>query len=169
MIRLGYDLIQSESKFNKSNATNTNLDTKSTEIGDWAEDLAQIGKRRNVLERRLRSIVVNFIRADVIHNKTGEAVTERVLKSRNHAERTKLAKIPVEEILEQFYWKELCELILREWSIFQGIFLDKGKFNTMREIINKRPDAHAKSITTLDVESQYEAFKWFDNALAKLE
>jgi hypothetical protein len=34
-------------------------------LGEWAEELAALSRRRNILERRLRDMVVNFIRFDV--------------------------------------------------------------------------------------------------------
>ncbi|RYG96108.1 MAG: ATP-binding protein, partial [Alphaproteobacteria bacterium] len=61
--------------------SNKTPSTKSaaSEFGDWADELAIISRRRNVMERSLRSIVSNFLRFDSMNNSGATSAKERVL------------------------------------------------------------------------------------------
>ena len=119
-------------------------------LREWAEELATLGSRRNVLERRLRAIVVNFVRFDYLGRTAADKKTirERLLMGVQEAKRKQLRHLPAEDILSKFTWKELTELVHgREWGLFEKIFGDQKKFSEMSDLINDRFDrfdAHAK-------------------------
>lgn len=66
--------------------------------GDWqreAEELAAVGRRRNILEKKLRSTVVNMIRFDSFNSKDKLSAKERILKAVNDKRRKELGFYPL--------------------------------------------------------------------------
>ena len=135
--------------------------TKGT-LGDWAEDLSVLNKRRNLLEKRLRSIVLNFIRAEAIGNKTLPELRSDVLTLVSSRKRVMLSNLNAEEMMERLDWLELVQIIGKKWKLFQELFGDKRRFMSDCEIVNERPDAHAKEFDQAD-------FALYRRALSKIE
>lgn len=52
-------------------------------ISEWAEELAGISYRRNVMERSLRSIVINFLRMAALTSKEGRSRQDRAIGRRS--------------------------------------------------------------------------------------
>ena len=119
--------------------------------GDWAEDLATIGRKRNVLEKRLREIVIGYLSYDSTHDRSKKSVQERLLQIVPSARKKDLARKSSHEIIGSFLWSDLYRLILKEWRLFDPIFSDKRRFEQDCEIVNERPDAHAKDIDPADL------------------
>lgn len=141
-------------------------------LREWAEELATLGSRRNVLERRLRSILVNFVRFDHLRDAadTTSTIRGRLLKGVDQNKRQQLQHLPAEDIVLRFTWKELTELIQgREWSLFEKIFGDKKKFREMSELINDRFDAHAKDADLADIALYRRALSHLEGRVEKIE
>lgn len=119
--------------------------------GDWAEDLATIGRKRNVLEKRLREIVIGYLSYDSTHDRSKRSVQERLLQIVPSERKKDLARKTSHEIIGSFLWSDLYRLILKEWRLFDPIFSDKRRFEQDCEIVNERPDAHAKDIDPADL------------------
>ncbi len=60
--------------------------------GEWAEDLATIGRKRNVLEKRLRELVLGFLSFDSSHDRNKKPVQERLLQIIPRGRRKDLAR-----------------------------------------------------------------------------
>ena len=148
MLEAGLELY-TQAQTSDNPATTTGLST-SASLDDLAESLAILNRKRTRLELKLRETALNFIRFDSIHDKSKMNVQERLLRVIPEQRRASLANNPSEKIIESFYWSDLVKLILKEWRLFDPVFSDKQSFERHCEIINDRPDAHAKKIDKAD-------------------
>jgi hypothetical protein len=137
-------------------------------LDEWADELALINKRRNVLEKKLRSIVLNFIRYDSLQAKQKGTLVNRVLKVVEEQRRTKYAQFPAEEIIEKYLWSDLTKLVEKEWALFEKIFGDKKEFTLNCSVINERFDAHAKAADMADLALYRRSLKWMEDNLTAI-
>lgn len=137
-------------------------------IGEWAEELAALGKRRNILERKLREMVVNFVRFDALAAGKNAEVRERIVSVLPENQRNALRHLSAEEAMLKFLWTDLVKLIVKEWVLFGRIFGDKAQFVQNSEIINDRYDAHAKDADSADFALYRRALSHLEVRMAKL-
>ena len=99
--------------------------------------MATLGARRNVLERRLRSILLNFIRFDNIRSPSqGLSVRQRIVRGIRERRRKELEHLSAEDIVSRFTWNELADTIGgKEWVLFEQIFGDKRRFREMTDLV----------------------------------
>lgn len=165
MIREGLSLIF---ETNEDTTFDENLDENNQQnkfFGEWADELAIIGKRRNVIERRLRSIVLNFLRQDSLSDKNKPLAKQRILQRVDEKRRKNLENISPEELMDKLLWTELSHIIEKEWSLFERIFNDKTQFSQNSSIINDRFDAHAKQADLADLALYRRALSWFEERI----
>jgi len=143
--------------------------TGGTELDEWADEIAVISKRRNLLEKRLRSIALNFIRYDVLSKSGATTVTERLLAVFPSDKRKKLAYYAAEELIEKYNWTDLVQLVSREWTLFEKVFGDKSQFIQNCAVVNDRFDAHAKDADVADFALYRRSLKLLEDPLAKLQ
>lgn len=163
MIKAGFELHESKPKVPKQ-AEGILKTGEGHAYSEWAEDLAVISKRRNLLERQLREMVLNFFRFDSVNNK-GMSVSERILRGLPSERRDKLRAFNGEALLGKLMWKELAAIVRKEWVLFQKLFGDAALFEQHVDIINDRPDSHAKPLTAADVAMYDRSLKWFEDRL----
>jgi hypothetical protein len=144
-------------------------ESSASELGEWAEELAAVGRRRNVLEKKLRSVVVNMLRFDNLANKGKFSAKDRVLSALNESRRNQLTHFGLDDLVEKLFWPELIALAGREWSLFERIFGAKDRFVQASEIINDRPDAHAKSYDAADFALYRRSLTMIEDALRTLD
>lgn len=154
------------SRATTTSATSTVPD--SAELDEWAEELAVINRRRNLLEKRLRQVVLNFIRYDSLVSSTTESTAERVASVLPSWRRDKMVSLNAEDTVEKFMWTDLVKLISREWKLFERIFGDKQRFLADCDIINDRFDAHAKDFDSADMALYRRCLKHIEDSIAKL-
>jgi hypothetical protein len=135
---------------------------------DWAEDLALISVSRNILEKKLRAAVLNFLRFDQLSGKSGADFFGRISKVISEQKRNQFRHLSPEELFEKYTWTELTQLIEREWPLFHKLFNDKPKFRQNAEVINKRYDAHAKEASKADIALYRQCIDWFTDCLNKI-
>jgi hypothetical protein len=136
---------------------------------EWAEELALINRRRNLLEKRLRQVVLNFIRFDSLSNQQKDSTAVRISEALGGIQKNrKIANLSAEEIIEKTTWLQLTELIRREWRLFERIFGDRQKFLENCSIINERYDAHAKDFDLADMALYRRSLKHLEDAISKL-
>ena len=138
--------------------------------GDWADELAIISRRRNIVEKKLRSITANFIRFSTINAKVSDSLDtrERVLKCVDAKRRLDLQKMDLDDLFSKLYWLELIAIMKKEWPLFERIFGDRRELDKFADIVNERPDAHAKEIDQFDIAYHRSAISWFENRLEHL-
>lgn len=144
MMRAGFEQYLEERTKPSEQFVNDFLSSNTLE--DWADDLAIVGKKRNILESKLKSIALQFLDFDFVHNKGHGEVSRRLLKVLAPDRKEQLARLSPREIVIGYTWRELAALIKREWRLFEPIFVDKRKFLDDCDLINVRPDAHAKAM-----------------------
>ncbi len=142
---------------------------RANEIGEWAEELAALGKRRNILERKLRDIVVNFIRVDALAAGKAASIKDRVLSALPGGARDTYRHLAVEEALSKFNWLDLVKLIAKEWRLFERLLGDRAQFTQNAELINDRFDAHAKKADAADFALYRRALVHIEDQLAKIQ
>jgi hypothetical protein len=138
-------------------------------LGEWAEELAAIGMRRNLLERRLRDVTLNFLRFDSMTNGKLAEVKDRVVTILEDRQRQGLKHLTAEEAIGKFLWTDLYKLISKEWSLFSKVFGDHEQFLRNCEIINDRFDAHAKPADAADFALYRRSLQYVEDRLAKLQ
>ncbi len=135
--------------------------------GDWADELAIINRKRNILEKRLRETALGFLRYDSLHGNRNKGVKDRLLQVIPKERHARLAEVASEEIIASFLWTDLTKLILKEWRLFDPVFSDKRDFEQNCDIINDRPDAHAKQIDLADFAMHRRALEKLSGLLDK--
>ncbi len=134
--------------------------------GEWAEDLAALSKSRNIIERRLREIAYGFLAYDCLQAKA--PLHDRILSAVSDPRKAQLKAIPAANLLSKFNWEELANLLKREWKLFERLFKDKRQLENNSEIINFRPDCHAKDVDLADIALYRRALAWFETCLGNM-
>ncbi|MDR6708848.1 hypothetical protein J2X73_003235 [Novosphingobium sp. 1748] len=137
-------------------------------VNEWAEELAGISYRRNTMERALRSLVINFLRLSSLSSKDGPSAKISLLSALLQKRRVELEPFNLETIADKLLWLELVAVINKHWPLFERIFGDKTAFRDNAQIVNDRPDAHAKNLEPGDVAMHRRALHWFDERIARV-
>lgn len=138
----------------------------SLELGDaeWAEELASISKRRNVLERKTRDFVRVVLRMTVPPERSWR---ETVLAALPQPRRDECAALSSDTLMSRLYWKELGSVMAREWNSFSEFFGDKRRLQQAFELLNDRPDAHAKEVDLADIALQRRELTWLEQRITQ--
>ncbi|OEF99152.1 hypothetical protein BHF71_09975 [Vulcanibacillus modesticaldus] len=129
----------------------------STKEGMWKE----VSVRRNTIEEKLRKIILISLSSKYGPKRARELIIQH---TRN---KDKIDGLKIQEIIsEKMYFRELKDLILKEWTVFNNIFHEKEKFMIFVDFINKmRIDAHAKDIDESDLAILLISFKWLEEKI----
>ncbi|WP_447553918.1 AAA-like domain-containing protein [Vreelandella sp. EE22] len=172
MVREGYLMLQ---EYNSSDEAipviRGELDKSQIElsVGEWADEIAAISKRRNILERKFREITLNFIKMDSFSNSTKKSSKDRILAVLPEKQRVSFSHMSADEIIQKYCWTDLVKLLsTKEWQLFEKIIGDKNAFNLNASVINDRPDAHAKNVDAADFAMYRRSLKFMEDILAKL-
>jgi len=138
------------------------------ELGEWAEEVSAVSRRRNLIEKRMRDLVLGLLRADCLSKGAPQELRGRILcvfpeKTRKHYE-----NLSAEDALGKLYWKDLVNLIVKNWSLVERVFGDQQEFRKNCELVNDRPDAHAKNADRADFALYRRALSHLEEALGKL-
>ncbi|UWZ86011.1 ATP-binding protein [Occallatibacter riparius] len=142
--------------------------TNPSSLTDWAEELAVVNKSRNLLEKRIRQMVLGFLRADGLQKKPKQNAKDRVLAALPTERRESLKNLPADDLMEKLYWLELKNLVVREWSLFAAVFGDRRKFEEVFDVVNDRPDTHAKEMDAADFALQRRSLQWLSERIASI-
>jgi hypothetical protein len=169
LMRAGLELIDEDSEeLDFQPLGSTNQASLQLEISDWAEELQIISRRRNLIERKLREIVFNFIRMSCLSNTQSMTPKDAVLSSLPEKRRKELASLTTDQISTKIFWLEIYSIIRKHWSLFEKIFGDQQRLQSNIELVNDRPDTHAKDLDLADVALYRRSLTWFDDCLAKV-
>lgn len=138
-------------------------------LTEWSEELAALGIRRNILERKLRNIALNFLRMDAVQRKSLDKLSEKVFSSLHSGRRKQLAGFELDVLFQKLMWLELTSLLSKDWTVFEAVFGDKTAMETNAGLINDRPDAHAKEWDKADFALYRRSLTWFEERVAKLQ
>lgn len=170
MIQNGFKSLEESFDTNSaSDIKNEKNETKINSLNEWAEEIAALGKRRNLLEKRLRDLVLNFIRFDAFSKGKASEAKGRVLSILPEPQRIKLNGFTAEDIISRFLWTDLYKLIIKEKEIFNKIIGDQAQFTRNCEIVNDRFDAHAKEADQADFALYRRSLKYLEDKIAEFQ
>lgn len=132
------------------------------EVDEWAEEIAVISRRRNVLERKLRDFIHFALK---FNSDKGVSWAGTILRSLPEAQREALSALSGEALLGKLYWKEIGVIISKNWAVFERTIGDKKKFETVMDLLNDRPDAHARLVDAADVALYRRELSWLEDKL----
>jgi hypothetical protein len=136
---------------------------------EWTEEIAELARRQNIIERVLRRIIIEVIRSDSRNNPTKGTTKDRIIASIEKKRRDELSCFSVEQILEKTYWLELIGIFKKEWTNFSFCFGDEGLFTKYMMHLNDRPYAHAKSLDAVDIVAFKTSLKYLEEKIQKYE
>ena len=171
MIRAALKAIKDEvtaEKLRRAAQGDPSENTSPTGLTEWAEELAVVNKSRNLLEKRMRQLALNFLRADAIQKKSKGGAKERILSALSSLRRDQLQSLPADDLIEKLFWLELKALIVREWPVFLGVFADRRRFEESCDLVNDRPDSHAKDVDAADFALQRRSLQWLADRVASV-
>ncbi len=167
MIQRGLELLRSQSAHpgidEAGEMTASRRDLELDE-GEWAEELASISRRRNILERKAREFVRVVLKMSLPPGKDWVTIVNNSLPSRR---REACAGLTPDALMSKLYWLELSAIIGREWEHFERFFEDKKRLQTAFVLLNERPDAHAKDVDLADVALQRRELTWLEQRIAQ--
>ena len=144
-----------------------------TELDEWADEIASNGKRRNILERRLRGIALDFLRFSLMSSQGGvknlAGLKEKLLRFHPESMRSRYTHLSAEDIVSKYNWTDLVALMSKEWEIFKVIFGDKGEFQMHCGVVNDRPDCHAKEADAADIALMRRSLSWLEEKVGRLQ
>ena len=137
-------------------------------ITDDVKRREQIVRRRSIIENEMRKLIANQLKI-----KYGKKAREQLIQKINGTttDKTQESKIKAApdfaHAMQELYFSQLKELILKEWKDYNTIFVDRVKFEQFFETINKfrKIDAHSSSISDEDNAILHIAFKFFEDKL----
>lgn len=130
----------------------------------WAAAMAWINHRRVLIERRLRRLVRRNLEA--VAASGGRPWRAAVLAALPSERRQVSTDVPDDALLDSLYWIELGNIISREWRHFESDLKDKRRVQLTFQIVNDRPDAHAKPVDLADFALQRRELLWLDGHLS---
>lgn len=126
---------------------------------DWSEELAILNKRRNILERKLRDLIRFTFKIQI---PKGSSWVEFVLNSIPQNRRNDMSSFSGDVIMEKLFWLDLLNIINKNWLYFESTIGDKKRFEAAMDLLNDRPDAHAKLIDLADIALQRRELTWLE-------
>lgn len=128
----------------------------------------QIVRRRSIIENKLRELISNQLKL-----KYGKKVREELLSKINGktTDKTQEPKIKyahdLAHAMQELYFSQLKDIILKDWKDYSNIFCDRVKFEQFFDQINKfrKVDAHSNSISEEDNAILHISFKFFEDIL----
>ena len=126
----------------------------------WAEELALLNKRRNALEKRLRNFIYFTLK---FHNKDKKKWPDNLLDALTTDRRKRLAILQDDKMPEALYWRELGLIVQANWVTFEKMIRNSARFEQAIDLVNDRPDAHAKPVDLADLALQRRELKWLES------
>lgn len=127
---------------------------------EWASLLSEVSVRRNVCERDLRDLVLTIIRVELANRDDGRTPADVLIGAVQHERREHVRSSSARAVARSLLWSELINVIKRNWSWFESIFVDRKQLELWADIVNDRPDAHAKDFDGADLALQRRAIEW---------
>lgn len=168
MMIAGFQMLAERSSSLNSDVP-ASMETLALNLDDWAEELAAVGKRRNVVEKRLRELALNFLRFDSISSGKLAEFHERVVSVIPQKTRESWRHLSVEQAISKFNWTDIVHLVQKEWILFEKLLGDKNLFSSHCEVINDRFDAHAKNADRADFALYRRSLTYIEDRLAKIQ
>lgn len=138
-----------------------------TTLNDDSERRAQISQRRNVIENSLRDLIANQLKMKYGKKARTQMITKIKGTVKDDQESRIMNAKDLSHAMQELYFSQLKDLMLKDWNDYQNMFLDRIKFEQFFDIINKfrKVDAHSNPISDEDYALLQIAFKYFEKVL----
>ena len=132
---------------------------------EWADLLGEVSRQRNIVERRLREFTLTVLRAHCAQRNDGKKPTDLLLAAVPLERREKFKALSSAALAKKLFLLELANVVRKNWVQFEDHFNDRKKFDLYIDIMNDRPDAHAKELDGADLALQRRAMDWVDERI----
>lgn len=163
LIRYALELLESERAASASVLSRERIGVD-LEEGEWAEELAAISRRRNILERKARELIRVALKMGLPPDRNW---VDAVMSALPFKRRAECAGLAPDALMGKLYWIELSSIISREWTIFEKFFQNKRRLQAAFLLLNERPDAHAKEVDLADVALQRRELAWLEERISQ--
>lgn len=136
---------------------------------EWAEMLSEVSLRRNVEERRLRELILIVVRSECAAQGAQKKPADVLRAALPASRREYNESLGASQLMRTLYWSDLLQVVRKNWRWFEQLFADRSKFDMWGEIVNDRPDAHAKDLDGAELALQRRAIDWFARAIDRSE
>ena len=144
----------------------TGASVDESETNRTVERLTEICRLRNQMEIKLRLLAFTFVSYSSLHDTNAATAKERILAIIDSTKRGQCSNLTAWQVMETRYmWSDLTRLIKKEWRLFEPLFGDQSQFQSHCDIINDRPDAHAKPIDDADLAMHRRSIKWLEDKI----
>lgn len=137
-------------------------------LNSQSEKRSRLNIRREKLENKLRKIIFYNLQS-----KYGKKAKEKLIGyiEGTTTDKTQCPKInekKLKDAMEELYFSQLKQIMLKDWKDYQNIFNDKVKFEQFFDVINSSRGAgdHGKTITDEDELMYNIAFQLFEKCLS---
>jgi hypothetical protein len=130
------------------------------------EKIAEISKRRNSLEDKLKKLA-----RIILHAAYGANAKVKILQAIPSERRDKIEPLSLEEIfIDHIYFLDIMQIYVKEFKYFENVFeKQSSKLYQSLDHINKfRIDAHAKDISDDDLQMLVIEFNWLEKCINKM-
>jgi len=142
----------------------------------WSRE-AQYARLRHVVHNQRfcmlpaggRPNLASAVLARVLRRLAGDYLTVygHVLAALPEPRRLECKRLAPDLLLNKLYWVDLGNIIARNWQQFERFFNDKRRFQSAWELVNDRPDAHAKEADLADIALQRREITWLEERITK--
>ncbi len=136
-------------------------------LDNQSDKRSRLNIRREKLENSLRKIIFYNIQA-----KYGKKAKEKLIEyiggtTTDKTQGPKIIENKLKDAMEELYFSQLKQIMLKDWKDYQNIFHDKMKFEQFFDLINSSRGAgdHGKTITDEDELMYNIAFQFFERCL----
>lgn len=137
-------------------------------LNSQSEKKSRLNVRREKLENSLRNIIFYNLQS-----KYGKKAKEKLKNyisgtTTDKNQETKINEAKLKDAMEELYFSQLKDIMLKDWKDYQNIFSDKVKFEQFFDLINRSRGAadHGKTISDEDELMYNIAFQFFEKSLA---
>ena len=139
-------------------------------VSEWADDISELAKRHNLIEKAIRKIILEVVRSDSRQNSGKGSAKDRILAAIPEKSRKEFGVITIDQAIERTFWLDLINIILKkEWVIFQPIFGDKGLLEMYLQNLNIRYHAHAKDFGAVELVAAKTSLKYIEEIILRYE
>jgi hypothetical protein len=129
---------------------------------EWETTIAEISRRRNQIELRLRNLMMEGLR--FAHGNRAASITLGCLPQQR---RDILTQYAYREVWQELYFSELIEILKKQWAVFQNRFAEDRDvvLRYLDQVNRARADAHAKVLAEEDIKYTFVCFRRLDMML----
>lgn len=127
---------------------------------------SRLNMRRDKLETKLREIVFYNLQAKY-GKKAKDKLISYIKGEKTVAQCEKMSKVKLKDAMEELYFLQLKQIMVKDWKDYQNIFHDRVKFEQFFDLANQSRGAgdHSRTLTEEDEAIYKVAFKFFEDHL----